>query len=621
MVLLYRMKSFIEIYRLAFTYKVQAILTIVFNLLYVIFNLLSLVLFIPFLQLIFPKSDEDIIILEKPVFEGGISQFVSYCSDFYNYSMQQLVMEDPKKALLIVCISVLAAFFFKNVFRYFAIYHQSFIRMAVVRDVRNTLFNKAMVLPISFYTEEKKGDIMARMNNDVNEIEIAVVAVLELIYREPIAILMNIAVLMYWSPQLTLISFVLLPISALVISRIGKSLKRTAKQGQEQMSLLFSAMDESLWGIRIIKAFNAGEFIANNFKKVNLRHQQLVTKTFRKRDLSSPLNEFLGAAVMLGIVWFGGKMILDAKQDSGLDGETFITFIIVFSQLLRPIQGVATNIGFLNKARVSQDRINEILDTDERIVTPDNPVQFKPLSKGISYEGVFFKYRDKNVIHDLNLFIPKGKVIAIVGESGSGKSTLMDLLPRFYDVTGGAIKIDDVNVKDYSLFDLRDQIGIVSQESILFNDSIRNNIAFGLSDVSEEQIIEAAKVANAHEFILKLEEGYDTNIGERGNKLSGGQKQRISIARAILKNPAILILDEATSALDTESEKLVQTALDSLMENRTAIVIAHRLSTVKNADKIVVLSNGVIVEEGSHDELIALKGSYYRLTTMQGSLA
>lgn len=612
------MKSLLEIYRLTFSYKVKAILVIIFNLLFVAFNLISLVLFIPFLQLIFPKETGVTETLIKPEYHGGLVEFFKYCSEYYQYGMKSMVAHDPKQALLLVCVSVLAAFFLKNLFRYLAIYHQSHLRMAVVRDLRDKMFEKAMNLPLAFYSEEKKGDLMARMNNDVGEIEIAVVSMLELIFREPIAIIINLAALLYWSPTLTLISFLLLPVSAFVISRIGKSLKKTAREGQAQMGVLFSSMEENLGGIRIIKAFNAIPYVLDSFKAINLRHQQLITRAFRKRDLSPPLNEFLGAAVMLGIVWFGGSMILDAKDSSGLTGEEFIGFILVFSQLLRPIQGIATSVANLNKAKASQERIDEILEADEHIYETKTPVKLAPLSQGIRYSNINFRYRDTPVLKNINLFIPQGKTVALVGESGSGKSTIADLLPRFYDISEGEILFDDTPIKDVSLRDLRAQIGMVTQESILFNDSVRNNIAFGMTNVSEEAIIEAAKVANAHEFIVRLEDGYNTNIGERGSKLSGGQKQRLSIARAVLKNSPILILDEATSALDTESEKLVQDALDNLMKDRTSLVIAHRLSTIRNADIIVVLQKGEIIEQGSHDELILRKGAYYNLCAMQG---
>jgi subfamily B ATP-binding cassette protein MsbA len=611
------MKDFKEIYRYTFSYKGRAILVILFNLLFVIFNLLSLILFIPVLQLIFEPL-EQVPDLIEPIWNGGFIELFSYIKDYYNFYMQKMVNEDPKQALFFVCVSVFIAFFLKNLFRYGAVWHQSELRMAVVRDIRNKMFLKSLNLPLSFYSNERKGDLMARMNSDVGEIEIGVVSVLELVFREPIAILCYVGTLIYFSPQLTFFSFVLLPISAFAISRIGKSLKRTAKKGQEQMGIVYSSMDEALGGIRIIKAFNAIEQVYSSFKKVNLTHQQLITKTFRKRDLSPILNETLGVAVMLCLVWFGGKMILEAQNDQKLTAEVFITFIIVFSQLLRPIQGISSAVAYLHKAKASQDRINEILNADEKIFEKSNPIQLPELKTGIRYENISFKYKDEYVLKNIDFYIEKGKTIALVGESGSGKSTLGDLLPRFYDPTEGSIYFDDIPITDCSIIDLRNHIGIVSQESILFNTTVSENIAFGMPNASHQSIEEAAKIANAHEFIMNLEFGYESNIGERGNKLSGGQKQRISIARAILKNPNILILDEATSALDTESEKLVQDALDHLMKDRTSIIIAHRLSTIRNADEIVVLSKGRIKERGTHEELLALKGMYFNLCSLQG---
>jgi subfamily B ATP-binding cassette protein MsbA len=611
------MKGILEIYRYTFTYKWTAVLVIVYNLLFVLFNLLSMVLFIPFLQLIFPNKTESIIQPIEPLMESGIKGFIKYCSEYYSYFMETMVQRDPKEALLFVCVSVMIAFFLKNLFRYGAIWHQSQLRMAVVRDVRDKIYSKAMQLPLSYYSDERKGDLMSRMQSDVGEVEIAVVSMLELIYREPIAIIINVSALLYWSPELTIFSFALLPLSAFVISRISKSLKRTAKQGQEQMGTLFSTIEESLGGIRIIKAFNAVPQMIGVFAKINLRHQQLITKAFRKRDLSPPLNETLAVFVMLCIVWYGGKMILENQSDS-LTGEQFIGFILVFSQLLRPIQGIATSVANLNKAKASQDRINEVLDADEKIYEKENPILLPDFSKSIRYENVSFKYKEEYVLKNINLTIQKGKTIALVGESGSGKSTLADLLPRFYDVTNGVIFFDDIAITECSLLDLRNHIGIVSQESILFNASIKENIAFGMPNATLEEVTAAAKIANAHGFISEMEEGYSTNIGERGNKLSGGQKQRISIARAVLKNPPILILDEATSALDTESEKLVQEALENLMRERTSIIIAHRLSTIRNADEIIVLSKGEIKERGTHDQLIENKGMYFNLCSMQG---
>lgn len=610
------MKDIFEIHRYAFTYRMTSILIVIFHFFYTIFNVVSLMLFIPFLQMLFM----DINAIEKaikPVYNGGFISFFEYLADYYEYFRMSLTAEDPKKALLFVCVSVLIAFLLKNIFRYLVIWHQSYMRMAVIRDFRNKLFEKAMVLPLSFHSQERKGDFMSRMNSDVGEIEVALVSVIELVYREPLTIIIQVCVLFYWSPQLTLFAFVLLPLSAFVISRIGKSLKRTAREGQEQMGVLNSSIEEGLGAVRIIKAFNAVPQVLKNFQKINLRHQELITRMFRKKDLSSPLNEVIGTFILICIVWYGGNLILN-KDNSLLTGEKFVTYIIFFSQLMRPITNISNSIGYIHKAKVSLERIDAILETDEKIFETENPIKLDELKVQIKFDNVSFKYKDEYVLKNINFIIPQGKTYALVGESGSGKSTISDLLPRFYDVNEGAIYYDSTNIKDASIIDLRSHIGIVSQESILFNDTIRNNIAFGTEQASEDEIIAAAKIANAHEFIMNLENGYDTNIGERGSKLSGGQKQRMSIARAVLKNPSIMILDEATSALDTESEKLVQDALEKLMKDRTSLVIAHRLSTIRNADQILVLSKGEIKEIGTHLELLEKKGLYYNLCSMQG---
>lgn len=605
-----------QIFHYTFAYRGTAILVVLCNLLFVIFNLLSLILFIPVLQLIFRKPEE-IIKVAEPNWDGSLLGIANYVKDAYNYTMYDLVSNDPKSALLFVCITVMMAFFFKNLFRYGAVWFQSQLRMAVVRDVRNLLFHKILVLPLSYYSNERKGDLMARMNSDVGEVEIAVVSMLELLFREPIAVIINVVSLIYLSPELTLISLFLLPISALVISSISKSLKRTAKAGQEQTGMLFSAMEEALSGIRIIKAYNAIGYIFNSFKNNNLRHQKLITKTFRKKDLSPLINETLGACVMLCLVWFGGNLILDHK-DNGLTGEVFITFIIVFSQLLRPITGISTALANMAKAQVSLDRINTVLAEDEKIIEIEQAKEMQDFTSKIEFKNVGFQYANEPILKHINLSVNKGMSIAIVGESGSGKSTMMDLLPRFYDVQEGAITIDDTDIKDLKIKALRGLIGIVSQESILFNTTVADNISFGDNKPNREKIIAAAKIANAYDFILELENGLDTIIGERGNKLSGGQKQRLSIARAVYLDPKILILDEATSALDTESELLVQSALEKIMVGKTTFIIAHRLSTIKNVDEIIVLSRGEIAERGNHKELLLLNGFYARFCALQG---
>ena len=610
------MNSIRQIFNYSFKYKKLAFLTIIGNLLFTFFNLLSLVLFIPFLQLIF-SSEKLQTVIPKPAYSGDISLLPEFIIKSYNFQMHEMVIHDPKQALFSVCIMVFSAFFLKNLFRYMAIWFQSELRFSVVRDVRDELFEKSIHLPLSFHTQERKGDLISRMSSDVGEIENGVVALLEILFRDPISILIHLVSLFYISPTLTLASFFLLPISAFVISRVGKSLKRTAQQNQEQLGLLISSIDESLSGVRIIKSFNASGFIFNLFKKLNLRHQKLHTKTMRKKDVSSLLNETIGAGVMMCLVWFGGQEILE-NTNNGLTGELFLTFIIIFSQLLRPIQSISNGMALMNKAKVSLDRVNEVLQTDEKITEKPNAKTIVDFKSQISFENISFKYAEETIISSFSLEVKKGKLIAIVGESGSGKSTLMDLLPRFYDVNEGSILIDQVDIRDYKIADLRGLIGIVSQESILFNISVLENIAFGDPNPDRNRVIEAAKIANAHGFISDMDETYDSIVGERGNKLSGGQKQRLSIARAVYKNPKILILDEATSALDTESEMLVQEALEKLMENRTSFVIAHRLSTVRNADEIIVLAKGKIIEQGNHDDLTKKKGAYHKFCKLQG---
>ena len=610
------MNTIRQIFNYSFKYKKLAFLTIIGNLLFTFFNLLSLVLFIPFLQLIF-SSEKLQTVIPKPNYSGDISLLPEFIIKSYNFQMHDMVIHDPKQALFSVCIMVFSAFFLKNLFRYMAIWFQSELRFSVVRDVRDELFEKSIHLPLSFHTQERKGDLISRMSSDVGEIENGVVALLEILFRDPISIFIHIVSLFYISPALTLASFFLLPISAFVISRVGKSLKRTAQQNQEQLGLLISSIDESLSGVRIIKSFNASGFIFNLFKKLNLRHQKLHTKTMRKKDVSSLLNETIGAGVMMCLVWFGGQEILD-NTNNGLTGELFLTFIIIFSQLLRPIQSISNGMALMNKAKVSLDRVNEVLQTDEKITEKPNAKTIVDFKSKISFENISFKYAEETIISSFSLEVKKGELIAIVGESGSGKSTLMDLLPRFYDVNEGSILIDEVDIRDYKIADLRGLIGIVSQESILFNISVLENIAFGDPNPDRNRVIEAAKIANAHGFISDMDEAYDSIVGERGNKLSGGQKQRLSIARAVYKNPKILILDEATSALDTESEMLVQEALEKLMQNRTSFVIAHRLSTVRNADEIIVLAKGKIIEQGNHEDLMKKRGAYQKFCTLQG---
>jgi len=610
------LKDLKEIIKYTFVYKGIAMLVVACNLLFVVFNLLSLVLFIPVLQLIF-RDPKEITLPSYPKSPDSFLDIGNYIKEFYQFHMATMVKHDPKLALIIVCLSVFSAFFLKNLFRYGAVWFQSELRMVVVRDVRNKIFYKSLILPLSFHSNERRGDIMARMNSDVGEIEIAVVSMLELIFREPIAVLINVITLILLSPELTLFSLFLLPVSAFVISRINKSLKRTAKQGQEQTGLLYSSIDEALNGIRIIKAFSAINFIKNRFEQVNLLHQRLITKTFRKKDLAPLINETLGALIMLLLVYFGGSLILN-KQSGGLSGEVFLTFIIVFSQMLRPIQGISSALANLAKARVSLDRINEILVQDEVIKNSPDAVKLSTFEDSIGFENVSFSYKSDLVLKNVSFSIKKGQTIAIVGESGSGKSTLLDLIPRFHDPSNGKITIDGIDLRTIDINDIRELIGIVAQDSLLFNATILENIAFGDESPDINRAISAAKNANAFDFITALDGEFEYNVGDRGNKLSGGQKQRISIARAMYKNPEILLLDEATSALDTESERQVQLAIDAIMKGKTSIVVAHRLSTIINADIIIVFKKGEIVEAGSHKELLQQKGEYARFCSLQG---
>jgi len=605
-------KDFLKIIRFIKNYRKQAVLVVINNILYVLFNLASLILFIPFLRLIFNTGEATI-----PKAPGVPSLTKQYVEEFYNYEMYQFVQERGKlDALALICVTILVCFLLKNFFRYFAMFYLAEIRTGVVRDLRNTIHQKMIRLKLSFFSEERKGDLMARAMNDVQEIEISVMGTLELIFREPLAIILTLTFLFLMSWELTLFSLVLLPVSAFIISKIGRSLKRTSKKAQDRLGRLSAALEESLSSIRIIKAFNGQDRLHDKFEQYNNDYRNTATRAYRKRDLASPLNEFMGAGVMVSLVWFGGSIVL---KDQTLSGDTFLGFIVLFSQLLVPVQGIANSVSNVNKGLASIERINKVLNApNEEEPNKENALPIK-FETSIIYKDVDFMYgnSDDYALKGINIELKKGKTLALVGESGGGKSTLADLLPRFYDCTSGKITIDAINIKDATLFDLRKIMGIVTQESILFNDSVFENIAFGSDHATKESVIEAAKIANAHRFIDQLPQGYDTNIGDKGSKLSGGQRQRLNIARAVLKNPEILILDEATSALDTESEQLVQEALEKLMKNRTSMVIAHRLSTIKYADEIAVIVKGEIVERGVHQDLYEANGVYRKLCDLQ----
>jgi ATP-binding cassette, subfamily B, bacterial MsbA len=596
--------------RFAGPYWVYACLNILFNILAVLFSVVSFALFIPILQMLFhqlaiPESAPALV----------LTDFNSLRDNFYYFSGRMISQYGNERILVYVGFIIIFLYFFKNLFRYLAMYFLAVVRNGVVKDLRNKLYHQILILPLSYYNEQRKGDIIARMTNDVQEIEWSIMSSLEMAFRDPITLLAYLVTLFILSPSLTIFVLVLLPVSGFIIGRIGKSLKRTSDKSQNKMGFLLAMIEETISGLRIIKAFNAIGFADNRFRKINSEYTRLMVRLYRKRDLASPLSEFLSVMVITIVLWYGGKLVF--TPGNNLDAAAFLVYLGLFSQLMPPSKAITQAYYNIQKGAASVERISVILNEPEVIEEKLNAVKKKDFSSQIEYRNVTFRYEKENVLKDFNLTIPKGKTIAVVGPSGAGKSTMVDLLPRFYDCTAGEILIDGLPIRDMVIEDLRGLMGIVSQETILFNDSIFNNIAFGMEHLSESDVIAAAKVANAHEFIDRMPMGYKTNIGDRGTKLSGGQRQRLSIARAVLKNPPILILDEATSALDTESERLVQQALENLMRNRTSIVIAHRLSTIKFVDEIIVLQNGILVERGTHTGLLERNGVYRKLYDLQ----
>jgi ATP-binding cassette, subfamily B, bacterial MsbA len=603
------MRKFYRVLRYIFPYWSYALLNVLFNLLTIVFSLFSLVLLIPFLNLLF-GTDE--LVLEKPEFAFSIDTL----RKMLDYHVSTIIIERGQvDALIVICIVILLAFFLRNLSRFFAMFFMSNVRVGAVQDIRNNIYKKILILPLSFYNKNKKGDIIARVSSDVQEVEYSIMSYLEMLVRDPVTIIAYFIFMMSMSPQLTLFVIVILPITGLLIGQIGRSLRRSSKIGQGRFAGMLSTIEESISGLRIIKAFNAIDYSDEKFRQQNSLYARLLISIYRRRDLSSPLSEFLSATVIVIVLWFGGRMVIADQPD--IQAAVFITYIAIFSQIIPPAKTFAQGFYSIQKGMASADRIFEILDAEEVIEEKHNAKDITDFKQQIEYREVVFKYEKEDVLKKVNLSIEKGKIIALVGESGGGKSTMVDLLPRFYDVTQGAILIDGVDIRNYRIDQLRGLMGIVTQESILFNDSVFNNIAFGDTKATLEQVTEAAKIANAHAFIMELEDGYHTTIGDRGSKLSGGQRQRLSIARAVLRNPPILILDEATSALDTESERLVQDALAKVMSSRTSIVIAHRLSTIQHADEIIVMQKGSIAERGRHDDLIALGGLYKKLTDMQ----
>ncbi|MFM6984680.1 MAG: ABC transporter ATP-binding protein [Chitinophagaceae bacterium] len=604
------MKAMKRMLRLILPFKGLAMLNMFFNLIQILAGLFSLALVMPLLDFMFNNNQDAF--KQKSV--GSAGDFNSLYNNFIHW-MTEFVNNDKQAALFWICVSLLVATIIKNIARYLALYYLVILRNRIIRDIRRDLYNKILDLPLSYFSDERKGDIISRMSNDVKEVEWSLMASLEAIFKEPVTIIFYIGSLIYMSPKLTLYIIVLLPLAAGSIALLGRSLRRKSKRNQEQQSAVLSFLEESLGGMRIIKAFAVEKVFRRKFTDLNNNSTSANIKVNHRGDMASPISETLGIMVACVLLWFGGNMVFGGE----LIGSAFLAYFAIFSQVIPPFKQVSQAFPMVQRGAAGMDRYEEILNSDIKIYEVEQPLSIQALNEGIVYKDVSFTYNGTDmVLNHVSFEIPKNKKIALVGSSGSGKSTLADLLPRFYDATSGSISIDGTDIKQYSLQELRSMMGIVTQEAILFNDTIANNIIFGHPNASIEDVKSAAKLANALEFIEKTENGFDTMIGERGSKLSGGQRQRLAIARALLRNPSILILDEATSALDNESEKLVQQALDNLRQGRTTLVIAHRLTTIQDSDEIIVLDRGHIVERGSHQELLERKGHYYRLYTTHG---
>ncbi len=606
------MKEFFKILlRFVPPYKKYLVLNIFFNILTAFLTLFSFALIIPILQMLFNINTEKYAYMTM----GAASLKDVAVNNFYYYTQEIILTWGPSAALAALAAALVIMTAFKTFCAYLSAYFLIPIRNGVVRDIRNAIYDKIVSLPIGFFTSERKGDVMARMSGDVNEVENSIMSSLDMMFKNPIMIVVCLGMMIAVSWQLTIFVLILLPLAGLIMGKIGKRLKRVSLEGQVQWGVLLSTIEETLGGLRIIKAFNAEKKVRSRFHGENNIFFDLSNKRNRRYELAHPMSEFLGTTTIAIVLWFGGTLILSGH--SSITAASFIYYMVIFYSIINPAKDLSKATYSIQRGLASMERIDKILSAQNPIKSPKNP---KKLGHGygtISYQNVKFRYNTDWVIDDVSLDVEYGKTIALVGQSGSGKTTLADLLPRFYDVNEGAIKIDGIDIRELNVSDLRSLMGNVNQEAILFNDTFYNNITFGVETATMEQVINAAKVANAYDFIMASENGFDTNIGDRGCKLSGGQRQRLSIARAILKNPPILILDEATSALDTESERLVQEALDRLMKNRTTIVIAHRLSTIRNADIICVMHEGKIVERGTHEELIALGNYYKHLVDMQ----
>lgn len=617
------MKDFVKILRRFIPpYKISLILSFVFNILSALMNVFSYALIIPILNILF-KIDNEVYVyqsmdkLDGLSFFDKIGEMVSVLkNNFYWYTAEMTETHGTMQTLFFVALALVVMTLIKTGITYLSSYFLVPIRYGIVQDIRNQINDKILSLPLSFFSEERKGDIIGRMTGDVGEVENSIMSSLDMIFKNPILILVYFITMLFISWKLTLFVLILLPISGFVMGRVGKTLKKSSLAAQAKWGELMSQIEETLGGLRIIKAFNAEKKVSDKFHNGGTTLRKMNSRIAARQQLAHPMSEFLGTLTMAFVIGYGGSLIL--SNDATITAPSFMFYLIIFYSIINPAKDFSKSLYAIQKGLASMERIDKILLAENNLLEPETPVDIAFNDK-IEYKNVWFEYRDKTnwVLKDIELTIAKGKKVALVGQSGSGKSTLVDLLPRFYDVTKGSIQIDGIDIRNATTHQLRSLMGNVNQEAILFNDTFYNNITFGVENATMDEVIAAAKTANAHDFIMTSEKGYETNIGDRGGKLSGGQRQRISIARAILKNPQILILDEATSALDTESEKLVQEALEKLMENRTTIVIAHRLSTIKNSDEIYVMHEGRIVERGHHDKLYAQNGYYRKLCDMQ----
>lgn len=598
-------------------YKSNVVWNVIYNIMYALFSTLSFISLIPMMKVLFNNTEK---VTVEPTYKG-ILKIGEYATNYLYYQITHLTdTRGPQFALLLVVSLVISTFFFKNIFNYLASNHLMLLKNGVLKDLRNTMFNKIIDLPVSFYSEKRKGDIMARLLGDVGEFQNSFFSILELIIKEPMTIIFTIIAMFAISAKLTIFVFVFMPISGYFISKIGKSLKSKSEQIQYESGYIISVLEESLTGLKIVKSYNAESSFKKKFSDSVNRLLNLTNSIGRKNNLASPLSEFMGIIVIAVLLWYGGNMVLVEKFADGsplLDGAKFLAYMGLAYNILTPAKAISKASYSVKSGFAAAKRVFEVLEVKNEIVDKADAITKKSFEDAVEIKNINFKYEKENVLKNFSLKVPKGKTIALVGQSGSGKSTIANLLTRFYDVNEGEISVDNINIKDITMQSLRSLIGLVTQDSILFNDTIKNNILIGKPTATNEELIDALKVANCTEFVNNLPLGMETNIGDAGNKLSGGQKQRLSIARAVLKNPPIMILDEATSALDTESEKLVQVALENMMQNRTSIVIAHRLSTIQKADLIVVMKKGEIVEQGNHNELIARNGNYANLVNMQ----